>query len=798
MLKRFLFIVLLVLLASPAYAVTVQVNWAARPASEGPVSYKIYAGPGSLCGPGQSAFFAQVSHPTTTYVGTISLSQPTTYRFCVTALDAAGNEGPASAAYVILLNPYWSDSFEDTTLPSWTQTPPGLNGTITVSNLQAVSGSRSLRAVFADTTRVSGPTLQREIPAGTEVYARFWMRSTPGFTWGSPSTTLGVFGGGTTAPLISLVTSTAVSGAPYFTVQTAKESGYGTESLFQNQGTPSTIGSAWACIETRYKYNTPGVANGILQLWVGEVLKADYQNREFLGSLTSDPAPSNATLSYVRLYNDRGTGDLYIDDLQVSNARIGCAGVTPPDPSITVIAPTNLAFATGSSPSTIAIDTTSQLTAAFATNSTTGSITIGSGTNRGLICAAQVRDPNPADRPVTSFTLGAQSLTYVRRDSMAGDGSSTEWWRLINPASGLATLTVNTTGTVNGLAGYCIALTGADQSTMIGTSTGTIDTSGTNSSIETSLSNLISGAWVFDTVYTFSEFGFAVGAGQTQHNNRNLLGGGNSATVGVSSVGPLASSVIQPMGWTYTPPALDKYYTQTLITVIPVAGSGSTDILSWVDNSSDETGFVGEWKHDGTGGAFVPLFSVGPNVTEYPNPITTETNVTIRVRAVRGSDVSDWIMLSTVPPTEPAPEPEPPVVAPPTGTPLPPTTSIPVETTPSGKLVNGRTVVSWNTPNLTESTISQYVVEWTNYKLGTDGWQAIGVTAPNATGFVHRYPPFVPAGETSFWVAYRVKATTAAGLSSYSDPITGEVDVYVPASPPSVQIPAAPSAVSLQ
>ena len=143
-------------------------------------------------------------------------------------------------------------------------------------------------------------------------------------------------------------------------------------------------------------------------------------------------------------------------------------------------------------------------------------------------------------------------------------------------------------------------------------------------------------------------------------------------------------------------------------------------------------------------------------------------------------------------------DPAPPIETPPTGTPNPPTTSIPVETTPSGKLVNGRTVVSWNTPNLTESTISQYVVEWTNYKLGTNGWQAIGVTAPNATGFVHRYPPFVPAGETSFWVSYRVKATTAAGLSSYSEPKTAEVDVYVPASPPSVQIPHAPSAVSLQ
>ncbi len=796
MLKRLLLMIILVLLAAPAYAVTVQVTWIGRPPSEGPVSYKIYAGPGSLCGPGQSAVFAQVSHPTTTYVGTINLSQPTTYRFCVTALDAAGNEGAASTAYVILLNPYWSDSFEDTMLPNWTQTPPGLNGTITVSNLQAVSGSRSLRAVFTDTTRVSGPTLQREIPAGTEVYTRFWIRSTPGFTWGAPSTTLGVFGGGTTAPIISLVTSPSVSGAPYFTVQTAKESGYGTQSLLQNQGTPSTIGNAWSCIETRYKYNTPGVANGILQLWVNETLKADYQNREFLGASTSDPAPANATLSYVRLYNDRGTGDLYMDDLQVSNARLGCAGVAPPDPSATVIAPTNLAFATGPIPSPIAIDIDATSSIVTATNTVSWPITIGAGSDRGLLVTlyAGSGDVN-IDCTGISVTLGAQTATLFRRDAYATSGNSTEWWGLPAPTSGAGTITATVSGTCAFMFGYAVSLTGVSQTSMLGVATGQLNESGGD--ISTQITNLASNGWVFDSVFDATDDGLVVGSGQTQRQQTTFSRGGFTQTAATSSVGPLPANQNQSMTWAYVPPSTQRSYVHSLITVQP-ASTESTDVIQWTDNSSDETGFVGEWKHDGTAGAFIALFSVGPNVTQYPSPITSETNVTIRVKAVRGDDVSDWVTLSTLPPTEPPPDPAPPTEAPPVGTPQPPTTSIPVETTPSGKLVNGRTVVSWNTPNLTASTISQYVVEWTNYKLGTNGWQAIGVTAPNATGFVHRYPPFVPAGESSFWVSYRVKATTAAGLSSYSDPITAEVDVYVPASPPSVQVPSAPSAVSLQ
>lgn len=793
MLKRLLFIVVLVLLASPVYAVTVQVNWAARPASEDPISYKIYAGPGSLCGPGQSAFFAQVSHPTTSYTGDIALAQPTTYRFCVTAIDGAGNEGAPSTAFVILLNPYWSDSFEDTTLANWTQTPPGLNGTITVSNLQAVSGSRSLRAVFADTTRVSGPTLQRAIPAGTEVYARFWVRATPGFTWGAPSTTLGVFGGGTTAPLISLLTSTAVSGAPYFSVQTSKEASYGTESLFQNQGTPSTIGSAWACIETRYKYNTPGVANGILQLWVDEVLKADYQNREFIGTSTSDPAPSNATLSYVRLYNDRGTGDLYIDDLQVSNARLGCAGVTPPDPSATVIAPSNLAFATGVVADPIAIDTQATSAVATSTNTVNWPITIGSGTNRGLAVALFAGDGTISNCAATAVTLGAQSLVKVRRDSYATSGNSTEWWMLPSPTSGAGTITANLFGTCFFVAGHAIALENISVASMLGIDTGQLNESG--GAISTSLANLISNAWIFDALLDTTDDGVTVAAGQTQQHQRTFNVGGFLQTSAVSSIGPVASSVTRAMEWDYVAPSVQRGYVHSVLSIRP-AETGSTDIISWTDNSSDETGFVGEWKHDGTGGAFIPLFTVGPNVTEYPNPITTETNVIIRVKSVRGADVSDWILLSTVPPTEPPPDPGGPVVVPPTT--QPPPTPVTPAPTPSGNLANGVTILSWTSDNNTESTASEYIVEWTNYQLGTNGWRAVGTTSPKATGFVHRYPPFVPAGESEFWVCYRVKAKTTAGTSSYSPQSCHDLDVFVPLSTPSVQVPAPPTAVFLQ
>jgi len=792
-------LVLTILAPSLAHAlpVSVQATWAANPSGDGVVSYKVYYGTGASCGPGQSTVFGQVSAPTVTYTGTIDLNAPTNYRFCVTAIDAAGNEGQASLAVTKLINPFWSESFEDTALPRWTQTPSGLNGAVVVSSTDKTDGVRSLKSTFADLTRATGPYLDRATPTVSELYTRFFVRASPGFTWGSPYTTIGSFGAGTTAPIISLVNTT--SGTPYIQAQTVKEAGYGSESLLQNQGTPSTISTSWVCFETRVRYNTPGVANGIIQYWMDNVLKGDYQNRELLGAVPSDLAPSTAQQSYVRLYNDRGTGDLYIDQLQISNQRLGCTGDTPPS-STSVIAPTNLRFSTGAaSPGDIAIDTTTTLTPAYVTTSTTGAITIGSGADRGLVCGVQVRDTVAADRPVLTLTIGAQAMTFVRRDSMAGDGASTEWWVLIAPTSGAGTVTVTTTGTVYQLGGKCIALTGMNQTTPVGTSTGTVDETNVASFMATTIANLISSAWIFDSLYAFNEYGIIVDPAQTEHFNANFSGGGYSSYAGVSSVGPIPASVTQEMKWTRTPPGIDKNYVQTLISIVPTPGTAATDIVEWNDNSSDETGFVGEWKHDGTGQVYVPLFTVAANVTSFPNPITTQTNACIRIKAVRNADVSDWTttLLCSVPPTETPPDPGDPVVVPPPVNPPPPTTVVTVPT-PTGNLQNGLSILSWPSLNTTDSTKSKAIIEWTNYKLGTNAWTPVGTTAEGATGFVHRYTPFVPAGESEAWVCYRLKFSNSAGATAYSPQSCHDVDVFVPLSTPSVQMPTAPTALYLQ
>lgn len=803
MLRRLLLIMLWFAWApalEAAVPVQVLVSWTARTEAD-LASYKVYAGTGASCGLGLSSVIGQVNHPTTTLTTTISLNAPATYLFCVAAVDTSGNEGAASTAVSKLLNPYWLDTFEDPSLTYWTQNPSGLNGTITISNVQFVSGSRSLRFVYSDTTRVGGPILQRDTPTTTELYARWWMQATPGFSWGAPHTTLGVFGGGTTPPLISLVASnTTPAGAPYFVVQTAKEASYGSESLTQNQGTPVAIGNSWVCYETRYKLNTPGVANGILQFWAGGTLKADYQNREFIGASTSDPAPSNAALSFVRLYNDRGNGSLYMDDLQISNARLGCAGTTPPPVNPTVLAPSNLRFTTGVVADPIAIDTEATSAVVFATNTVNWGITIGVGANRGLLVAIHAGDGDVnGNCTATGVTLGAQALTFLRRDSYATSGNSTEWWGLVAPTSGAGTVTITLSGACSFLEGHAIALTGVSQTALLGDATGQLNETG--GAISTQLSNHVANAWIFDAIVDVTDDGLTVDPAQTQRQQRTWYYSGFTQTGAVSSIGPVADNIVQAMQWNYVAPSIQRGYVHSLISVRPQA-TGATGLVEFTDNATDETGFDWEWKHAGTGGLYVALATTGPNVTSLTNPITTQTQACIRARAIRGVDVSEYATeLCQVPPTTPPPDPGDPVVTPPPGPTAPPPVTpqpIPETTSPSRKLHNGVTVLAWPTPNTTDATKSRYQVEWTNQTYGETGWRVAGLTADGATGFVHHYTPFVPAGESRFWVCYRVKAITSAGASSYGPTTCGDVDVFVPLSPPSVQIPAAPGTIVLQ
>jgi len=111
---------------------------------------------------------------------------------------------------------------------------------------------------------------------------------------------------------------------------------------------------------------------------------------------------------------------------------------------------------------------------------------------------------------VSPITYGAQSLTFIRRDTETGDGnSSTELWYLVNPTAGAGTITVNLTASRDVVCG-AVTFFGADTAAPIRAHNGS-NGSGAPSVTVTS----VAGDYVVDTVSSV-EGNHTVGPDQTE------------------------------------------------------------------------------------------------------------------------------------------------------------------------------------------------------------------------------------------------------------------------------------------
>ncbi|MEK7636469.1 MAG: hypothetical protein AAB362_02175 [Patescibacteria group bacterium] len=168
--------------------------------------------------------------------------------------------------------------------------------------------------------------------SATDVYKRYWYR-TSGFTYGIVGTkhmyTEGQRPYFYSANLFGSREMTIVT-------QTVAECGYSTCNLYPNMASRPLADNVWYCIEEHTKLNTPGQANGVVELWVNGVQTIGYYNRTFLGPNVSNPNGNSSThtLSGVKFYKEGGNGAIYYDQVAVGNTRIGCGGTPPPsDPS---------------------------------------------------------------------------------------------------------------------------------------------------------------------------------------------------------------------------------------------------------------------------------------------------------------------------------------------------------------------------------------------------------------------------------------------------------------------------------
>jgi hypothetical protein len=171
------------------------------------------------------------------------------------------------------------------------------------------------------------------------------------------------------------------------------------------------------------------------------------------------------------------------------------------------------------------------------------SYTVAAGSNRALYVVVSYDEKT---RPVTSVAFGAQSLTLVKKPTVATAGGNTEIWRLLAPTVGTATVTVTNSSTVQYVVGI-INFTNVDQTTPESASAENVSASGTRPTVTVASSQ--SGTVVGGVAIGYtSALTLAGDSAQTARWNQTQ---NTTTTYGVVAAGAsIAGSASVTLGWT--------------------------------------------------------------------------------------------------------------------------------------------------------------------------------------------------------------------------------------------------------
>ena len=189
----------------------------------------------------------------------------------------------------------------------------------------------------------------------------------------------------------------------------------------------------------------------------------------------------------------------------------------------------------------ITIDNTSSAT----TNgqSLTFDHTIGSGSDRLLTVCVGAEERN-GSYDVTGITFNGAPMTKVI-DNAVGSRDNAEIWYMLSPPVGTYTISINTTGASNLTAG-AVSVTGAAQQAAEAT-----NFSGTTSSItsiQTDITTVTDGAWIFDCIIADRNVGsFTEDSGQTE---RWEQAASSSHVASSTEVRAVAGS--ETLGWSWS------------------------------------------------------------------------------------------------------------------------------------------------------------------------------------------------------------------------------------------------------
>ena len=278
-----------------------------------------------------------------------------------------------SAQAAILLSENWEGSVAEVRA-RWPGSAPGLttdpSAFVSLSTLRPFGGAQSLRMHYIgtqyDTPPHSGGNVSRSFPPASDVWVTWTEYWAPGFITAGGNTVCNppaqICGAGTKNWYLrgsdarasgSQVPTyfwgdrkLAVGCQGCYDVPSDKanpNSHYGSSNMYQNQGVDFSIPDGHhVCYEYHIKLNTPGVADGQIELYVQDLTAGtpnrrvtNYTGRQMRAPVSDGPNatfPYNAQYSGIQAYRQDGYGDIYKDNLTISTTRHGCSGTPPPPP----------------------------------------------------------------------------------------------------------------------------------------------------------------------------------------------------------------------------------------------------------------------------------------------------------------------------------------------------------------------------------------------------------------------------------------------------------------------------------
>ena len=152
--------------------------------------------------------------------------------------------------------------------------------------------------------------------------------------------------------------------------------------------------------------------------------------------------------------------------------------------------------------------------------------TVGSGNNRLLVVSIGIEGDSTVGN-ITGVTYNSVALTKAV-ENFVGDYQNTEIWYLLNPPAGSANVAVTTNGDPGDINGGAISVFGAAQSGPEATSSQDDAVAGWTT-IQTNITTLTDGAWVFDVIGSGEPRTFTPDAGQTERFDQEPAGSANGA-----------------------------------------------------------------------------------------------------------------------------------------------------------------------------------------------------------------------------------------------------------------------------